>query len=140
MVSMGSKGIGNDAEKEKISKIVVEAISKVAEKKGEDYYIDTDLIKIEKKAGGDVMGVDWKVRLDEAWERLGHDVAVQGNLDPTVLFAPPEVIKKKVKEVLDRAGGRPGHIFNLGHGIILGTPVESVKILLDAVHEYSRKG
>ncbi len=91
------------------------------------------------EAGGDVIGVDWRVRLDEAWETIGHDRGIQGNLDPVVLFAPADAIRKKAREILDMAGGRPGHIFNLGHGIILGTPVESVKTLIDCVHEYSSK-
>ncbi|MEE9613990.1 MAG: uroporphyrinogen decarboxylase [Thermodesulfobacteriota bacterium] len=92
-----------------------------------------------KEAGGDVVGVDWKVRLDEAWETIGHDKAIQGNLDPTLLFAPVEAMRKKVKEILAMADGRPGHIFNLGHGIIVGTPVDNVRALVDAVHEFSRK-
>jgi uroporphyrinogen decarboxylase len=90
-------------------------------------------------AGGDVVGVDWKVRLDTAWDTIGHDKAIQGNLEPVVLFSNPEYIRKRVKEILDMAGGRPGHIFNLGHGIILGTPVDNVRAAVDAVHEFSRK-
>lgn len=90
-------------------------------------------------AGGDVVGLDWKVNLDEGWKRVGHDRAVQGNLDPTILFTTRAEIKKRAKEVLDRAGGRPGHIFNLGHGIIVGTPVDNVKYLIDIVHELSSK-
>ncbi len=97
-------------------------------------------LEILKQGGGDVIGLDWKVRLDESRERLGYDVAVQGNLDPTLLFSTPEVIKAKVREIIDQADGKPGHIFNLGHGIILGTPVDNVKMLVDYVHEYSRKG
>ena len=92
-----------------------------------------------KEAGGDVIGVDWKVRLDEAWATMGPDFAIQGNLDPVTLFGPVDYLKKRAKEVLDRAAGRPGHIFNLGHGIILGTPVDNVKALVDYVHEYSQK-
>lgn len=92
-----------------------------------------------RKSGGDVIGVDWRVRLDDAWKTIGDKFAIQGNLDPTVLFAPVKTIRKRVKEVLDMAGGRPGHIFNLGHGIILGTPVDSVKALVDSVHELSRR-
>ncbi|MCL4873521.1 uroporphyrinogen decarboxylase [bacterium] len=91
------------------------------------------------KTGGDVVGVDWKVRLDEAWQTIGHDKAIQGNLDPVVLFGPASEIKKRVKEILDMAGGRPGHIFNLGHGIILGTPVDNVRAVIDSVHELSAK-
>lgn len=93
-------------------------------------------LDIVKEAGGDVVGLDWKVNLMDGWKQLG-DVAVQGNMDPVVLFSDEKTIRAKVKEVLDSAGGKPGHIFNLGHGIILGTPPENVKILVDAVHEFS---
>jgi uroporphyrinogen decarboxylase len=96
-------------------------------------------LDILKEAGGDVMGVDWKVRLDEAWEIIGPEFAIQGNLDPVTLFGPTDYLRKRAKELIDRAGGRPGHIFNLGHGIILGTPVDNVKALVDSVHEFSRK-
>ncbi|MBI5776273.1 MAG: uroporphyrinogen decarboxylase, partial [Nitrospirae bacterium] len=84
------------------------------------------LLKLMKEAGGTVIGVDWRVHLDEAWATVGHDVAVQGNLDPVVLFAPLHEIERRVEDILRRAGGRPGHIFNLGHGILPNTPVESV--------------
>jgi uroporphyrinogen decarboxylase len=90
-----------------------------------------------KRAGGDVIGLDWRVDLREAWGRVGHDVAVQGNLDPVILFGPVERIEKEVKRILERAEGRPGHIFNLGHGILPNTPVDNVVRLVDAVHEYS---
>ncbi|MCK4846609.1 MAG: uroporphyrinogen decarboxylase [Deltaproteobacteria bacterium] len=97
-------------------------------------------LEIIKEAGGDVVGLDWKVDLDEGWTRLGKDrFAVQGNLDPTILFSSKHAIKEGVKAVLDSAGGRPGHIFNLGHGIILGTPVDNVRYLIDTVHELSGK-
>jgi uroporphyrinogen decarboxylase len=92
-----------------------------------------------KRAGGDVIGLDWRVDLREAWGRVGHDVAVQGNLDPVILFGPVERIEKEVKRILERAEGRPGHIFNLGHGILPNTPVENVVRLVDAVHEYSSR-
>jgi len=92
-----------------------------------------------KEAGGDVVGVDWRVRLDEAWKTIGYDKGIQGNLDPVTLFGPVKEIKKRVKEIIEMAGGRPGHIFNLGHGIIVGTPVDNVRAVVDAVHEYSRK-
>lgn len=91
------------------------------------------------EGGGDVIGVDWRVRLDEAWKTIGYDHAIQGNLDPVVLFGPVKEIRRRVKEVIDMAGGRPGHIFNLGHGIILGTPVDNVRAVVDAVHEFSKK-
>ncbi|HLC17753.1 MAG TPA: uroporphyrinogen decarboxylase, partial [Thermodesulfobacteriota bacterium] len=90
------------------------------------------------EAGGDVIGIDWRVRLDRAWERIGFERAIQGNFDPGILFGPVEGIRKRAKEIIDQAGGRPGHIFNLGHGIILGTPVDNVQALVDSVHEFSR--
>ena len=90
-----------------------------------------------RDAGGDVIGVDWRIDLDQAWARLGPDVAVQGNLDPIALFAPWDELKARTKAVLDRAGGRPGHIFNLGHGILPQTPVDNVKRLAEFVHEYT---
>ncbi len=93
------------------------------------------LLAVQREAGGTVIGVDWRTPLDEGWERAGTDVAIQGNLDPTVLFAPRERLLARVDDVLRRAGGRPGHIFNLGHGILPGTPVESVKAVVDHVHE-----
>ena len=95
------------------------------------------LLPLMREAGGDVIGFDWRVDLGEAWARVGHDVAVQGNLDPAVLLAAPLYIRKRAKAVLDAAGGRPGHIFNLGHGIHKDTPVEHVKALVDIVHELS---
>ncbi len=85
------------------------------------------------EAGGDVIGVDWRIPLDVAWARIGER-AIQGNLDPAVLMAPRAELERQVREVLRRAGGRPGHIFNLGHGIMPGTPVESVKLVVDLVH------
>jgi uroporphyrinogen decarboxylase len=97
----------------------------------------TTLLLLMKRAGGDVIGLDWRIPLDDGWARLGHDVAVQGNLDPALLFAPLPEIKKRVHDVLRRAGGRPGHIFNLGHGILQHTPVENVKAVVDLVHEFS---
>ena len=90
-----------------------------------------------REAGGDVIGVDWRVDLATAWAAVGHDVAVQGNLEPAVLLAAPAYIRKRAKAVLDAAGGRAGHIFNLGHGIHKETPVEHVKALVDIVHELS---
>jgi uroporphyrinogen decarboxylase len=90
-----------------------------------------------REAGGDVIGLDWRVDLDEGWRRVGYDVGVQGNLDPVALFAPPAEIRARVKDILKRAGGRSGHIFNLGHGILPETPVEHVIAMVDAVHELS---
>lgn len=95
------------------------------------------LLGLMKRAGGDVIGVDWRVDIAEAWARLGYDVAIQGNLDPVVLLGSVDLIKKEVKRILDRLGGRPGHIFNLGHGVLPNTPVENVAALVDMVHEYS---
>ena len=86
-----------------------------------------------------VVGIDWRIPLDMAWEQVGHDRGVQGNLDPVSLFAEPEVLKQMTSEVLQRAGGRAGHIFNLGHGILPQTPVDNAIALVDMVHELSQK-
>ncbi len=94
------------------------------------------LMPLLSQAGGAVIGVDWRIRLDDAWEAVGHDRAVQGNLDPTVLLAGHDEIRRRAKEVLDQAAGRPGHIFNLGHGVLQQTPVENAIALIDAVHEF----
>jgi uroporphyrinogen decarboxylase len=85
-------------------------------------------------AGGDVIGVDWRVELDRAWARLGPDRAIQGNLDPVALLAPGPALDARVRDVLARAGGRPGHIFNLGHGILPPTPLQSVERVIELVH------
>jgi uroporphyrinogen decarboxylase len=92
-----------------------------------------------KRAGGDVIGLDWRMDIGEAWARLGYDVAVQGNLDPVILLGPVDLIERNVKKILDRVGGRPGHIFNLGHGILPNTPPDHVAALVDMVHEYSAR-
>ncbi len=97
------------------------------------------LLHLMKAAGGDVIGLDWRVEIGPTWERLGHDVAVQGNLDPAVLLAGIGEIRRGVKEILDAVGGRPGHIFNLGHGIHKETPVDHVVALVDMVHELSAR-
>ena len=89
-----------------------------------------------KRAGGSVIGLDWRIPLADGWKLVGEDVAVQGNLDPAVLFAPRAQIKERVHSILHSAGGRPGHIFNLGHGILQNTPVENVKAVVDMVHEF----
>ncbi len=86
-----------------------------------------------------VIGIDWRVRLDEAWQTVGYDRAVQGNLDPTTLLTNREVIKQQAKSVLDQAAGRPGHIFNLGHGILPQTPVDNAIALIDIVHDLSQR-
>ncbi|MDQ3665382.1 MAG: uroporphyrinogen decarboxylase [Acidobacteriota bacterium] len=97
------------------------------------------LIELMREAGGDVIGLDWRVRLDNAWQRIGHDVAIMGNLDPVALFAGKDYIRSQTKKILKQATGRPGHIFNLGHGILPGTPVENVIALVEAVHELSAR-
>jgi uroporphyrinogen decarboxylase len=97
----------------------------------------TTLLPLMKRAGGDVIGLDWRIPLDDGWDLLGQDVAVQGNLDPVLLFAPRSELKARVHDILRRAEGRPGHIFNLGHGILQNTAVDNVKAVVDMVHEYS---
>jgi uroporphyrinogen decarboxylase len=97
------------------------------------------LLELIREAGGDVIGFDWRVRLDEAWARVGHDTAVMGNLDPVALFAGIDHVRREAKKILDRAGGRVGHVFNLGHGILPETPVETVVSLVEAVHEMSQR-
>jgi len=97
------------------------------------------LLELVKEAGGDVIGIDWRINIDEAWRRLGNDVAVQGNIDPMVLFAHPQVIEEKVKIILEKVGNRPGHVFNLGHGIHKNVPVDHVIALVEAVHKFSRR-
>jgi uroporphyrinogen decarboxylase len=92
-----------------------------------------------RQAGGDVIGVDFRVSLQEAWRTIGYDRGIQGNLDPVALYAPVPVIRQQVQRILDEAAGRPGHIFNLGHGILPTTPVDHVRALVDLVHELSRR-
>jgi len=87
-------------------------------------------------AGGDVMGVDWRINIDQAWMDISYRSAVQGNLDPAVLMAPIPELRARVHELLKRTGSRPGHIFNLGHGILPETPVESVKACVEIVREF----
>lgn len=87
-----------------------------------------------RDAGGDVIGLDWRVELDEAWGRVGYQRGVQGNLDPTALLAPWPVVEEKAKAILRQAGSRPGHIFNLGHGVQPSTPVEHLQRLVELVH------
>ena len=87
-------------------------------------------------AGGDVMGVDWRINIDQAWMDISYRSAVQGNLDPAVLFAPLPELKARVHELLKRTGTRPGHIFNLGHGILPETPVENVQAVVDLVRNF----
>ena len=100
--------------------------------------VDTaSLLPTMRQTGADVIGLDWRVDLAQAWGRLGDEVGVQGNLDPVALFAPIPEIERQVKRILDRAAGRPGHIFNLGHVILPHTPVDHVLALVDMVHSYS---
>ena len=96
-------------------------------------------LKTFREAGGDVISVDHQIALDQAWEQAGYDVAIQGNLDPLVLCGSADQLQGQVKKILDQAGGRPGHIFNLGHGIVPQTPVDSVIRLIDLVHELSAR-
>jgi len=96
------------------------------------------LLELLREAGGDVIGVDWRVRLDEAWQRIGHDVGIMGNLDPVALFANRDHIRAAARKILQQAGRRPGHIFNLGHGILPETPVDNVLALVESVHELSQ--
>ncbi len=97
------------------------------------------LLPAMKETGADVIGVDWRIPLDAAWKSIGNHGAVQGNLDPVVLFANKKEIHSQAEDVLRRAGGRVGHVFNLGHGILPDTPVEHVKDLREFVHQYSAK-
>jgi uroporphyrinogen decarboxylase len=97
------------------------------------------LLELQRDAGGTVIGLDWRVDLALAWERLGPCVSVMGNLDPVVLFAPRREMESQARRILDQAAGRPGHIFNLGHGILPQTPVDHVRALVDLVHEASAR-
>lgn len=96
------------------------------------------MLPLVQKAGGDVMGLDWHVNLGAARDTLGPAMAVQGNLDPTVLFATREIIEREVKRVLDENAGRPGHIFNLGHGILPSVPAENARFMVECVHRLSQ--
>jgi uroporphyrinogen decarboxylase len=97
------------------------------------------LLELMQAAGGDVLGVDWRVDLDTVWSRLGGDVAIQGNLDPTALCFPWDELRRRAGRILDQVGGRAGHIFNLGHGVVPETPVDNVRRLIDFVHDYRCK-
>lgn len=92
-----------------------------------------------RDAGGDVIGADWRIPIDEAWDRIGHDRGIQGNLDPTLLLGPPARMLQQADDVLARVAGRPGHVFNLGHGLLPSTPVEHVQLLAHHVHSASRR-
>lgn len=97
------------------------------------------LLAFMRQAGGHVIGVDWRVDLGEAWKTVGYDVGIQGNLDPTVLLGPVQKIRETVRSVLAAAENRSGHIFNLGHGVLPETPVDHVRLMVDLVHEMSRR-
>jgi len=97
------------------------------------------LLELMNQAGGDVIGIDWRMNIREAWERLDYGVAIQGNLDPVILLASVDLIEKEVKRILNSVGGRPGHIFNLGHGILPNTPPDHVAALVEMVHQYSSR-
>lgn len=95
------------------------------------------LLRLLKEAGGDVIGLDWRTPLDWGWDQLGPDMAVQGNLDPVALIGPRPELERRVQAILGQVAGRPGHIFNLGHGILPETPVDNVKAVVEMVHEFS---
>jgi uroporphyrinogen decarboxylase len=106
-------------------------------------YFGTDsatLLPAMKESGADVIGLDWRIPLDEGWARLDHERAVQGNLDPVLLFADWKEIESRAEDILRQAAGRPGHVFNLGHGILPETPVDNVRNLARFVQEYSISG
>jgi uroporphyrinogen decarboxylase len=105
-------------------------------------YFGTDsstLLASMAETGAEVIGLDWRIPLDEGWRRVGHSSAVQGNLDPVLLFAGWKEIQSRAEDILNRTGGQPGHIFNLGHGILPETPVENVKALAQFVQEFSAR-
>jgi uroporphyrinogen decarboxylase len=105
-------------------------------------YFGTDsstLLPSMRETGAEVIGLDWRIPLDDGWRSLGFDCATQGNLDPVLLFAEWKELKSRAQDILRRAAGRPGHIFNLGHGILPETPVENVKALAKFVQEHSTR-
>jgi uroporphyrinogen decarboxylase len=105
-------------------------------------YFGTDtatLLRHMQKTGADVIGLDWRAPLDRGWKSLDHACAVQGNLDPVMLFADKKLLLGRAEDILRQANGRPGHIFNLGHGILPETPVENVQALVRHVHEFSEE-
>jgi uroporphyrinogen decarboxylase len=97
------------------------------------------LLAAQREAGGDVIGLDWRLPLDEGWRRVGEGIAIQGNLDPTLLLGPRPRLIERVDDVLRRAAGRPGHVFNLGHGVLPATPVENVLAVVERVHEQTAR-
>jgi uroporphyrinogen decarboxylase len=101
--------------------------------------VTSSLLELMSEAGGDVIGLDWRVQLSDAWKRVGDNKGIMGNLDPVLLFSAKEVLRTRAQQILQQAGGKPGHIFNLGHGILPDTPVENVIALVDMVHEMSSR-
>ena len=97
------------------------------------------ILELMAEAGGDIISIDWRMDLDTAWERIGYDRGIQGNLDPTLLLTPWNVIEKGMQDVLQRAANRPGHIFNLGHGVLADTQPDMLRRLVDAVHESTKR-
>jgi uroporphyrinogen decarboxylase len=97
------------------------------------------LLPLISAAGGDIIGVDWRISLGDAWQRIRPGAGIQGNLDPVALTASWPVLRRKSAEILDQAGGKPGHVFNLGHGVLPSTPEDSIKALAEFVHEYSSR-
>jgi uroporphyrinogen decarboxylase len=97
------------------------------------------LLSLQREAGGTVLGLDWRTPIEDGWSRVGHDRAIQGNMDPTALFGPRAIAEKHAKRVLDAVGGRVGHVFNLGHGILPETPVDNVKAVIDFVHRTTER-
>lgn len=98
------------------------------------------MLDVINEVGGDVLGVDWRISLEHAWNVVGEQKAVQGNLDPVALFAPWDELKRRTKQILDQSAGHAGYIFNLGHGILPHTPISNVQRLVDFVHEYRIQG
>lgn len=96
----------------------------------------SSLLPVMKVAGGDVIGVDWRINIDEAWKRIGHRFAIQGNLDPVLLLSDVKTLRRHAGDILRRTRGLPGHIFNLGHGVLPGTPCNNVRALVDFVHSH----
>jgi uroporphyrinogen decarboxylase len=91
------------------------------------------------EAGGDAIGVDWRIGIDEAWDRIGHDRAIQGNLDPAAILAPWPALRSEVQDVLRRAALQQGHVFNLGHGVLPDTPVGNLERVVDLVHSETQR-
>jgi uroporphyrinogen decarboxylase len=95
------------------------------------------LLELIATSGADVISLDWRVPLDAGWRRIGQNLAVQGNLDPAVLLGPRELVRERARDVLRRAEGRPGHVFNLGHGVLPETPLENLEVLVETVHAWT---